>query len=216
MKLLQPIEESVVTISFEVETLKFPAKVGIKSGYKVRFFWILFFTLCCIRTHEWVQTFLFDLDGCKFGARSFYDPSHCKVHGKIQFTFNSTSKEFNFRVNDESVYLLHTLLDTSQPYVFVADLGKGTKLKNFLVQTSEESAFVCVKFSPAHLSMTSRFSQNGLLAIWQVAPLRHSATTATTFSVAKAMPIAQAVALVLCTTRLDAAIACKNSKRPHI
>ncbi len=141
MKPLQPIDESVVKIGFEVETLKFPAKVGIKSGYKVRFLWILFLNLCCIPTHECVQTFLFDLDGCKYGGSSFKEPSHCKVHGKIRFSFNSKTKEFSFQTDHGSSYLLHTLLDTSQPYVFVADLGKGTKLKNFLVQTSEESAY---------------------------------------------------------------------------
>jgi hypothetical protein len=52
-------------------------------------------------------------------------------------------------VDDGSSFVLHTLTDTSHPYVFIADLGKGTKLKNFRVQTSEESAFVFVKFSSA-------------------------------------------------------------------
>ena len=50
---------------------------------------------------------------------------------------------------DDGAYLLHTLTDTSHPYVFIADLGKGTKLTKFRVHTSEESAFVFVKFSSA-------------------------------------------------------------------
>jgi hypothetical protein len=92
------------------------------------------------------QTYLFDLDGCKSG-RSRLPHEDCKVHGKIRFTFNSKTKEFRFHVDDGS-YILYTLFDTSDPYVFVADLGKGTKLQNFLVQTHEESSFVFVAFHP--------------------------------------------------------------------
>ena len=36
MESLQVGDDSDVFISFEVETLNFPAKVGIKSGYQVR------------------------------------------------------------------------------------------------------------------------------------------------------------------------------------
>jgi hypothetical protein len=54
VKPLQPIDESIVTISFEVETLKFPAKVGIKSGYKVRFLFEVFVSL----------SFAFELKNC--------------------------------------------------------------------------------------------------------------------------------------------------------
>ena len=54
MKPLQPIEQSDVTIGFEVETLKFPAKVGIKSGYKVRFLFEVLVSL----------SFAFELKNC--------------------------------------------------------------------------------------------------------------------------------------------------------
>ncbi len=42
---LQEGDDSDVFISFEVETLNFPAKVGIKSGYQVRFTFEGFFPL---------------------------------------------------------------------------------------------------------------------------------------------------------------------------
>ena len=54
VKPLQPIDESSVTISFEAETLKFPAKVGIKSGYKVRFLFEVLVSL----------SFAFELKNC--------------------------------------------------------------------------------------------------------------------------------------------------------
>ncbi len=98
------------------------------------------FELYCIPTHEWVQTFLFDLDGCKIG-RSTLPAEDCKVHGKIRFSFNSKTKEFRFHPDDSYFYLLHTLTGTGEPYIFIADLGKGTALQNFLVQTYEESAY---------------------------------------------------------------------------
>ena len=45
MESLQEGDDSDVFISFEVETLNFPAKVGIKSGYQVRFTFEGFFPL---------------------------------------------------------------------------------------------------------------------------------------------------------------------------
>jgi hypothetical protein len=96
------------------------------------------------------QTFLFDLDGCKYGNRQI-TKANCNVkHGQIIFSFSPNSGQFKFVVTDGSKlgpgsyfgeYLLHTLRASSHfSYTFIADLAKGTKLKNFLVETREDSA----------------------------------------------------------------------------
>jgi len=126
-------DDSDVFISFEVETLNFPAKVGIKSGY---------------------QTFLFDLDGCKSGNKRI-PAGDCDVkHGTIRFSFNPNKGQFNFVVSDGE-YPLHTIHSSSHSYIFIADLAKGTKLKNFLVQTKEE------RFRDQHLAKGAKQAYAG-------------------------------------------------------
>jgi hypothetical protein len=155
------------------------------------------------------QTFLFDLDGCKAGKR--IPPEDCNVkHGQIRFSFNPNSKQFNFVVADGQ-YPLHTFTGSSHPYTFIADLSKGTKLKNFLVQSKEESAFVLVKFLSTHLHIKSYFSQDSVLIIWQKAPLWHWPMTATTVTVAKVGLLAETAALAFARDVAPPAFACKSS-----
>ncbi len=69
--------------------------------------------------------------------------------GQIIFSFSPTSGQFKFVVTHDGSklgpgsyfgeFLLHTLRTSSHSYTFIADLAKGTKLKNFLVETREDS-----------------------------------------------------------------------------
>jgi hypothetical protein len=58
---------------------------------------------------------------------------------------------FEFQVSDGK-YSLFSLKYSDHPYSLVADFAKGTKLKNFLVQTEEECALF-VMFAPVSMLM---------------------------------------------------------------
>ena len=66
----------------------------------------------------------------------------CKVNGNIRLAFSAHSKKLFFLVAGGK-YPIHDLAGTDHPYTFVADLGKGSKLRNFLVQSREEGAVIC-------------------------------------------------------------------------
>ena len=156
------------------------------------------------------QTFLFDLDGCKSGNKQI-PAGDCDVkHGTIRFSFNPNKGQFNFVVSDGE-YPLHTIHSSSHSYIFIADLAKGTKLKNFLVQTKEESAIVFVKFLSTRFTTTSHFSQDSVINIWQKAPNRHMPAMATTLSVPKNLLLAEAAALAFVCIAVPPATACKRA-----
>jgi hypothetical protein len=68
----------------------------------------------------------------------------------VKFFFDATTKMFEFQVSDGK-YSLFSLKYSDHPYSLVADFAKGTKLKNFLVQTEEECAlFVMFAREYAH------------------------------------------------------------------
>ncbi len=99
------------------------------------------------------QTYLFDLDGCKSGNRQKITKADCDfmIKHQIIFSFSPNSGQFKFVVTHDGSkvgpgsyfgeVLLHTLRASSHySYTFIADLAKGSKLKNFLVETHEDGA----------------------------------------------------------------------------
>jgi hypothetical protein len=67
----------------------------------------------------------------------------CNVNGNIRLAFSAHSKKLFFVVADGK-YPIHDLAGTDHPYTIVADLAKGSKLQNFLVQSREEGAVITI------------------------------------------------------------------------
>jgi len=139
-----------------------------------------------------------------------------KKHGQIIFYFSPNSRQFNFVVTNGSKVgpgsyfgqvLLHTLRASSHSYTFIADLAKGTKLKNFLVETREDSALGFIHALQHYVT----FSQDSVIIIWQKARNRHLPAMATTVSVPKVLLLAEASALAFARDAVPPATACERS-----
>ena len=82
----------------------------------------------------------------------------CNVNGNIRLAFSAHSKKLFFVVADGK-YPIHDLAGTDHPYTIVADLAKGSKLQNFLVQSREEGAVICYTSPSARFNLRSCISQ---------------------------------------------------------
>ena len=95
-----------------------------------------------------------------------------KKHGQIIFSFSPNSRQFHFVVTNGSKlgagsyfgqFLLHTLRASSHfSYTFIADLAKGTKLKNFHVETREDSALSFIHALQHYVTFLTGFRDHHL------------------------------------------------------